>query len=128
MTTTHLHHRRRPIDPRLAATSSLLFGALVWLATGIASGGREAWDSPLYVAVALPLLVLVAASAGVIAPHGAWRWGLGLAAGQGTVLILGMGSATPLAPMGWLILAMQGVVLALFAEAAAFVRRGVDLR
>lgn len=76
-----------PASPRPARSLpavALVFalGALAWIALGALAGRREAWDSPLYYAVMLPLAAVVCfvAARGRAAAFGVWP--IAFAAGQ----------------------------------------------
>jgi hypothetical protein len=97
-------------------------GAGLWIVVAAVGGYAEAWDSPLYFPVGLPLAVVAAAVLGALAPRRAWRWGGWLMAGQGTALLVsvGPGSLLPLGLALFALLALPCMAAALFG---AWLRR-----
>lgn len=86
----------------------------MWVVTTVVSGRNEAWDSPLYWAVAYPLALASSFSLGYFAPERPWRWALTLMLVQPVVMVLmtGGGSMLPLGLALFAILALPGVWLA----------------
>ena len=99
-----------------------LAGAGLWLALAALGGRAEAWDSPLYFPVGLPLAILVAALLGALAPVRAWRWGGWLMGGQGAALLLTVGPGS-LLPLGLVLFAVLALPCMLGALAGAWLRR-----
>jgi len=97
-----------------ASRDRLLFGAaLVVGAAGWAwAGGREAWDSPLYWSLVLPLTYAFVFLFGTLGSRSAWRWpALVFGAQLGTMVLRGgVGSMAPLGAMLFTILATFGLV------------------
>ena len=87
--------------PAGSATSLAGLGLLVWIGLSIWAGMsssefgfrlREAWDSPAYFYVGLPLMAAAVTAAAFFRPERAWRWPLCLVAGhQLGVLLIGLG-------------------------------------
>jgi hypothetical protein len=79
----------RDLTPKALAAG---LGFLVWGAIAVAAGDfgrfREAWDSPLYWLVGLPVLAAVLGAFGWTRPRGAWRWSMLMAAGQAVAMIV----------------------------------------
>ena len=48
----------------------------VWVLVCAVSGEKEAWDSPWYMVVGMPVVCAVAAGLGYVEPARPWRWGL----------------------------------------------------
>jgi hypothetical protein len=90
-------------------------GAILWVATTVVSGRREAWDSPLYWSAAYPLGIATAGVLGYAATDRPWRWGLALMLPQAVTLAI-MTFSFGLLPLG---LIMFGVLAAPPAGAAA---------
>ncbi|MGE5148041.1 MAG: hypothetical protein ACM3N5_14905 [Candidatus Eiseniibacteriota bacterium] len=104
--------------PILAA----LVGAGLWIVLAAVGNYAEAWDSPLYFPVGLPLAVLIAALLGALAPRRAWRWGGWLMGGQGAALLVSTGVGS-LLPLGAVLLAVLSVPCMLAALAGGWLRR-----
>jgi hypothetical protein len=79
---------------------AVIAGALLWQATAMLSGRREAWDSPLYWMTAYPLGILVAAILAYLNPDRPWRWALALMWAQPVVMAITSRSGFGLLPLG----------------------------
>jgi hypothetical protein len=99
-----------------------LAGAGIWIALAAVSGRAEAWDSPLYFPVGLPLAIAVAALLGAVAPGRAWRWGAWVMGGQAAALLLTVGPGS-LLPLGLVLFAVLALPCMLGALAGAWLRR-----
>ena len=55
-----------------------IIGLIIWIGISIVSGRKEAWDSPLFFELGIPLMLLVSFIAGFIRPGKAWLWGLAM--------------------------------------------------
>jgi len=55
--------------------SAIGFGIGVWVLICAVSGEREAWDSPWYLFVGMPVVCAVGAGLGYAEPVKPWRWG-----------------------------------------------------
>jgi hypothetical protein len=97
-------------------------GAALWVLFAALGGYAEAWDSPLFFPMAMPLAVATAALLGALAPHRAWRWGGWLMAGQAVALLVsvGPGSLLPLGLVLFAVLALPCMAASLFG---AWLRR-----
>ena len=49
-------------------------GILVWVVVSL-SDRREAWDSPAYFQVGIPMLCIMSALMSYLSPDRPWRWG-----------------------------------------------------
>jgi hypothetical protein len=108
----------------LLTAAAILFGALVWIGVARVSGRTEAWDSGLYLYVAMPAVCLFAFALGYMAPAHAWRWGVAPVVGQ-LLWLLASSSSWGLLPLGLIafcIIAVPSVVAARIG--AALRRRG----
>jgi len=103
--------------------AALASGALLWLGVAAVSGRREAWDSPLYWAVAYPVCIALAALFAYIAPQRPARWAFSVMLVQPIVMALGS-SDFGLLPLGLMLFA----ILALPPFAAAKVAVSVRAR
>ena len=84
--------------PRLNAAAIVAAGAgfAVWAVLSLAAGRmdtaafvvREAWDTPAYFLVGLPVLFAGAGVAGWLQPARVWRWALLVVAGQAVAMAL----------------------------------------
>ena len=116
--------------PRLgAAVLSVAAGAIVWAGLSLAAGGREAWDTPAYWLIGIPVFAVVAAVAGYLAPVRVWRWPVWMALGQMvTLFLIRPGTGLGLFPLALLFVGLPMVVFltvpALIGGAIA--RRGWD--
>jgi hypothetical protein len=127
-----------PLRGFIAATVAIAAGFLVWtilsLAAGQMQGGRfvvrEAWDTPAYFSLGLPLLLAGSALAGGLAPVRVWRWPLLAAAGQ--VIAMGLvhppGTDLALAPVAVVFIGLPLIVVMTLAAVlgAVIARRGWD--
>jgi hypothetical protein len=89
-----LHDRRAYIPIAASAWS----GFLVCLVISIATGRKEAWDSPVYFSVGIPVMCALMVAIGFRFPDRAWRWTLSMAVGQ-TVAMLSAGNSLSLWPL-----------------------------
>jgi hypothetical protein len=96
--------------------------AALWLLVAALGGRAEAWDSPLYFTVAVPLAVAVAALFGALAPQRAWRWGGWLMAGQATALLFSAGPGS-LLPLGLALFAVLALPCMASGLLGAWLRR-----
>lgn len=99
-----------------------LLGAVIWLGLAAASGRAEAWDSPLYLVLGMPLLGLTAGAFGALAPGPAWRYGGWLMVGQALALLLMSGPGN-LLPLGMILFALLALPLMLVAGLGAWLAR-----
>lgn len=97
-------------------------GILVWVAVSSMSGRREAWDSPAYFQVGIPVLCLVSVVLGYFSPDRAWRWGAVPLGAQTAWMFVtqGIGNLWPLGLIMGGILAVPPVLAARFG---AFIHR-----
>lgn len=85
-----------------------IVGAGTWFSIAAAGGRREAWDSDLYVSIALPLIGAVAAVLGFFVPHRAWRWAFVPFGAQALVAFIQNPTAN-LFPLGLVVFAFFGI-------------------
>lgn len=64
---------------------SALIGVATWVAIGYWSGIEDAWDSPLYWKVGLPVMAVSILLIAIVYPVKPWRWGVSAAAAQAAV-------------------------------------------
>jgi len=77
---------------------AIVGGAVTWALVAQASGRREAWDSPLYFTVAIPLTCGLSFVLALFEPARSWRWGILPLLGQflWMLLVQGPGNLLPL--------------------------------
>ncbi len=120
--------------PLLAATGLALWtGLSVWGGMGDGTGFRlrEAWDTPAYFYLGLPLMALAVAIAAFHMPQRVWRWPLWMVAGhQAGVLLVGLGmqSGFSLIILTALLAAILAAVLSIPAVLAGFFARRMAAR
>ena len=88
--------------------ASILVGALGWAW----AGGREAWDSPLYWSLVLPLTYGFVFLFGTLGSRSAWRWPPLVFGAQLATMLLrgGVGSMAPFGVLLFAVLATFGLV------------------
>lgn len=62
-------------------------GLAVWVGITVVSGEREAWDSPLFFVVGLPVMMCASGVAGYIEPGPSWLWGIAVVCLQPIALL-----------------------------------------
>lgn len=89
-------------------------GVGVWVLVCVVSGEREAWDSPWYMFVGMPVVCAVAAGLGYLEPARPWRWGLLPMMGQAVWMFAtqGFGNLWPLGVGFFLLLAVPPIAIA----------------
>lgn len=105
----------------IAYALSILTGLAACLAVTLVTGRREAWDSSLYFAAALPAMTIAAFALGYLFPQRAWRWGVAMAFGQSIAMVIGGGSLGlwPLALVAMAIVSIPQIVAAVVAARLA---------
>lgn len=91
-----------------AAIISFAVGFGGWAIVSGISGRREAWDSPIYFSQFFPLLFVLSAVLGFLAPRHPWRWGLWMAAGQVAMMFVLQPAIGNLLPMGLILFGILG--------------------
>jgi hypothetical protein len=100
---------------RTAAFVSIATGILLELGIHVLSGRREAWDSPQYWTVGLPLAAVVALLLGFLSRGTAWRWSVLIVPSQVTTMMVRSGEISGLWP---LMLILASILSAPFVVAA----------
>lgn len=116
--------RNAPAGARAPVLIAAAAGIILWLATAILTGRREAWDAPAYWGVAYPAALFVSAWLGRVYPERPWRWVLVLFEAQFVAMCLRNGELGGLWPLGLImfaVIALPGVLAAHIA--ARFGRR-----
>lgn len=107
-------------QPLWAVLTTTGVGALTWLAVSAFGGRREAWDSPLYFMMAMPLVAMIVAAVSYHVPSRPWRWAMLPFAGQALVAFLQNPTAN-LMPLGLIVFFVLGLVCLVPAKVAALV-------
>jgi len=104
-----------------AATAAL--GLATWVAIALVADEREAWQSPLFYQLGVPVLAGISALAGFVEPRSAAWWGLTtMALVPMAVFVANAGERTPLTGIGLMLLGALAVSLAIFSLLGAGVR------
>lgn len=106
------------MQPVWATLTTAGMGAAAWVVVSMAGGRREAWDSPLYFTIALPVLALTVASVAYFVPVRVWRWAMFPFWAQAVVAFLQNPTAN-LLPLGLIVFSIFGVVYLVPAAIAA---------
>jgi len=104
-----------------AYVAAAVSGAILWLATSAISGRNEAWDSPLYFAVAYPLAIAFAGLLGYLFPRKAWRWGLIIMLVQPVILAI-TAKTFGLMPLGLILFGVLAIPPMIAARVMAAIR------
>jgi hypothetical protein len=113
------------LGDRTAYLLGAVAGVVGWVAITSATGRREAWDSELYFAVLLPLVAVLTAWLGFLAPRGAWRWAFVPFAGQ-ALAAFAQNPTGGLLPLGLIVFAVLGMLCLVPAIVGAACRRWYD--
>lgn len=95
-------------------TAALLSGIFVWIALTVTSGRKEAWDSPWFFSVGLPIVCAVSMVLAFFSPARSWRWGIIPTVGQFLCLLVsqGPGNLFPLGIVAFGVLSLPSIVAA----------------
>ena len=94
---------------------SVATGVVLEMVVALASGRREAWDSPIFWSVGLPAAGLAALLIGFVAGRPAWLWTVLIAPSQVLTMMLRSGEIGNLWPLS---LVLSSVLSAPFVAAA----------
>jgi len=83
-------------------------GFAVCFAIAQATGRSEAWDAREYFSIGIPLMCLIVFGLSWFWPRHAWRWTLGMAAGQAAALVAG-GNSLSLWPLATIAMTVVSV-------------------
>ncbi|WP_447980447.1 hypothetical protein [Candidatus Nitrospira bockiana] len=112
-------------DAAIAALLALL-GLVVWLSASLLSGQREAWDSPYFANLGVPILAFAAAGAGFLRPARPWLWSVCPVLLQPVALYWGH---PPLegefGPLGLLVFLIYALVFFASAKVGEWLRRHI---
>ena len=87
------------LKPRTAVLASIAIGVALEVGVILASGRREAWDSPVYWTVGVPSAFLGAAAIGYLAAGTAWRAALLIVPAQVAAMMYRTGEPGNLWPL-----------------------------
>lgn len=83
-------------------------GAILWIASPLIAGTKEAFDSPFYYIVTLIISGIIC---GVANPVRAWRWGIAIFIGQVMVfVVLVLGNPGPFGLLGVVFIAGYSIL------------------
>jgi hypothetical protein len=94
---------------------SVAIGFALEIGVHLASGRREAWDSPIFWTIGLPIAAVAALLIGFGAPRPEWRWTVLIAPSQVLTMMLRSGEIGNLWP---LTLVLSSILSAPFVAAA----------
>ena len=99
---------------RLLYIIAIVSGAIVWAAISAISGRNEAWDSPAYVSIGIPVICALSAMLGFVSPQSSWRWGITPFVGQFLWMLLtqGLGNLLPLGVLAFGIFSVPSIITA----------------
>jgi hypothetical protein len=101
---------------------AIMIGVLTWGVISMISGRKEAWDSPSYFSVGMPVVCAASAILGFIESQKAWRWGIAPLVGQFFWMLFTQGPGN-LLPLGLIAFGVLSVPSIITAKIGAFVRR-----
>ena len=94
-------------------------GILIWVVVSTVASKSEAWDSPLYFVVGIPLLCVVAGVLALIEPNHPWKWVVVPLGAQAVWMFMTQGFGN-LAPLGVLFFGLLAIPLFIAARIGAF--------
>lgn len=112
------------LTDRAAFAIAALAGGVGWIVISLLSGRREAWDSEVYFGLFLPLIAVLIAWLGYLAPRRAWRWAFAPFGGQALAAFIQNPTANMM-PLGLLVFAILGLVCVVPALMGSAMRRWV---
>lgn len=110
---------------QLIIVSGLVAGAAIWLFIAALGGRFEAWDSPLYTPLGMPLLVLAAGALGFLSRGRPFTVAFAISYGQALALLI-TAPLGGLLPLGLLLFAIIALPLVPFAALGAWLGRRSD--
>ena len=87
------------LDKRITIGLSILTGVTLELGIHALSGRNEAWDSPAFWTLGLPLACLVAFGIGLLSRSTDWKWTLAVAPSQVMTMMVRAGEVGNLWPL-----------------------------
>ncbi len=101
---------------------AVAIGVLVWVGVSEVSGRREAWDSPFYFSVGIPVMCVAAACLAYVEPDRSWRWAVLPFAAQAAWLVLSQGLGN-MFPLGFVVFAILAIPALLATRLGVFLAR-----
>ena len=101
---------------------AIMIGVLTCGVISMISGRKEAWESPSYFSVGMPVVCAASAILGFIESQKAWRWGIAPLVGQFFWMLFTQGPGN-LLPLGLIAFGVLSVPSIITAKIGAFVRR-----
>ena len=98
---------------------AIVTGILAWVVVSNATGRREAWDSQWYFLISVPVVCIVSAVLGFVAPSKPWRWGVAPLVGQFSWMLFTQGPGN-LLPLGVVVFGVLSVPSIITARIGAF--------
>ncbi len=117
----------RTIQEIAIGVTAAFCGLCVWQVIAASSGMKEAWDSPEYFLVGLPVMLLTACVCGFIHARMPWRWGVAVVCLQ-PVALFSDGNAGPLWIAGMATFCGIAVVCVLASYGGAALKHLIDRR
>lgn len=110
------------LQPIWVMLTSVGVGAATWIAVSTLGGRREAWDSPLYFTVALPVIAITASVLAYRVPVRVWRWAMFPFWAQALVAFVQDPTAN-LLPLGLIVFSILGAICLVPASIGAAIGR-----
>lgn len=104
---------------------SALIGALVWIVIGAVVDTQEAWDSPVYFTVGLPVMALSVITVSGIWPSSPWRWAVFMVLPQAVAMFCQGYSSLNLWPLTLAMFFVLVLVLNVVAYLGSIIRKRV---
>ncbi len=106
--------------PLVTGPMLALTGLAVWTGLSAISGFHEAWETPAYFYVGLPLMMAAVSVASFHMPRRIWRWPLWLVGGhQAGVFLVGLGMQSGLSLL--ILIVLLAVMLAALLSVPALI-------
>jgi hypothetical protein len=108
--------------PWVVSLLTAKLGLGIWMTISAVSGNTEAWDSGMFFYVGIPLMFVVSALAGYVAPKYYWLFGITTVILQ-PIVMFSSGHIGPLAIVGLLLFVFIAVLCTLAAYLGTVVKR-----
>jgi len=100
-------------------------GLLVWISISLLNGKSEAWDTPAYFGLGIPVMCIVAGALAIKEPKRVWRWAFLPLVAQAVYMTLTQGFGNMM-PLGILVFFVLSVPLLIAAYVGVFIRKKLD--